>query len=59
MVLLGTLLSQIYLLLGHDFYSFFEFKILSAHYAYMKQTYWASDEKVLRCGEMNREFIPK
>jgi hypothetical protein len=59
MVLSGTLPSQIYRLLGHDFYSYFEFKILSAHYAYMKQTYGANDEKILRCGEMNRNFIPK
>jgi hypothetical protein len=51
--------SAVYEQLGHDFYSYFEFKILSTHYAYMKQTYRASDEKMLRCGEMNRAFIPK
>jgi hypothetical protein len=58
-LLTGTLASQIYKILGHDFYSYFEFKILSAHYAYMKQTYVGSDEKILKCGEMNRNFIPK
>jgi hypothetical protein len=58
-LLTGTLPSQIYKILGHDFYSYFEFKILSAHYPYMKQTYGFSDEKILKCGEMNRNFTQK
>jgi hypothetical protein len=59
MVLSGILPSQIYWMLGYDFYSTFEFKILTAHYHFLKQTYGFSDSSILTRGEMNREFIPK
>jgi hypothetical protein len=57
MVLSGTLPSQIYNMMGHDFYSSFEQKILLAHYYFLKQTYGFSDEKINKRGEMNRTFI--
>jgi hypothetical protein len=46
MVLSGTLPSQIYKMLVHDFYSSLEQRILLAHYYFMKRTYHLEDEKI-------------
>jgi hypothetical protein len=58
-LLTGTLPSQIYKMLGYDFYCSFEQRILLSHYYYMKVTYNLDDTKIYQTGEMNREFIPK
>jgi hypothetical protein len=58
-LLSGTLPSEIYKTLGHDFYSTFEFKIMTAHYHFLKETYGFIDEQIFKSGKMNKLFILK
>jgi hypothetical protein len=58
-LLSGTTPSEIYQTLGHDFYSAFEFNIITTHYQFLKQTYGFSDDWIFKSGEMNRVFITK
>jgi hypothetical protein len=44
MLLFGTLHSQILHNFGQDFYYTFNLEIKSAHYPYLKESYWFSDE---------------
>jgi hypothetical protein len=47
MLLLGTLLPQVYKMLGHNFYLAFYVNIKASHYNYMKQVYKFTDEQLL------------
>jgi hypothetical protein len=55
----GVLPSEIFQTLNHDFYSTFKFKIMTAHYHFVKQTYGFSDDHIFKSVEMKRAFIPK
>jgi hypothetical protein len=57
MLLLGMLPSQIYKELGRDFYIAFNMEIKSTHYFYLKETYWFTDEQILRSQELNNSFV--
>jgi hypothetical protein len=60
MILSGRLPSQVYRMLGHDFYSSFEFSISTANCHFLRQTHGFSVSRILKKNaEMNREFIPK
>jgi hypothetical protein len=59
MVLSGTLPSQVYQMLGHDFYFSFEQRILLAHYYFMMVTYKIENDKIYRSGKINGASIPK
>jgi hypothetical protein len=57
MLLSGTLPSQVYKMLGHDFYIAFYMNIKAVHYNYMKQTYKLTDEQLLKSHELDNSFV--
>jgi hypothetical protein len=58
MLLFETMPSEIYYMLGLDFYYTFQLKIKSAHYHYLKKMYGFDDNAIFSNGEMNNSFVP-